>query len=428
MDPSSVTAHPRPPFARQSMSDGPSSSALGQPDAHNAHFPNGQRGSFSGLPHLNHPTQTAPSFNHLTSNGSHHLPTPPAQSSPSSAQQPSTGPLSASDPRTQLLVSNLPYRVRWQDLKDLFRKAGTVLRADVSLSPDNRSRGYGTVLMATEEDAINAADMLGGFTWQGRTLEVRVDRSGTLVGVAGSAATLGQSAGATHPNSGLGSHATSANSSYLNLPQMNLPGMRSPSPSLGRMSPSLSSSVSSAHSPGHDRRNSPFASIDDFTGASSNDGLSDFERGFMQGQLRGAGLQNPTQSQNKAYTFASSSSAHRSNNSPFNIQAGWNAGLNDPAAAQRYNPNSSGSSVPTGVPGVAAMAPWPGAPGTMGAANGLNVQSQPYLGQPLPTGTPTTSYAGRVLFVGNLPFHCQWQDLKDLFRAAVNIQRADVAI
>ncbi|KAJ7240560.1 RNA-binding domain-containing protein [Mycena rebaudengoi] len=49
------------------------------------------------------------------------------------------------DTRTQLFVANLPYRVRWQDLKDLFRRAGTVLRADVSLGPDNRSRGYGTV-------------------------------------------------------------------------------------------------------------------------------------------------------------------------------------------------------------------------------------------------------------------------------------------
>lgn len=61
------------------------------------------------------------------------------------------------DTRMQLFVGNvsesashhsalttvqLPYRVRWQDLKDLFRKAGTVLRADVSLGPDNRSRGF----------------------------------------------------------------------------------------------------------------------------------------------------------------------------------------------------------------------------------------------------------------------------------------------
>ncbi|KAF9031653.1 hypothetical protein BDZ89DRAFT_614541 [Hymenopellis radicata] len=80
------------------------------------------------------------------------------------------------DTRTQLFVGNLPYRVRWQDLKDLFRQAGTVLRADVSLGPDNRSRGYGTVLLATAEDAGRAVDKFNGYSWQTRILEVRPDR------------------------------------------------------------------------------------------------------------------------------------------------------------------------------------------------------------------------------------------------------------
>ncbi|KAF9009957.1 hypothetical protein BDQ17DRAFT_1177133, partial [Cyathus striatus] len=71
----------------------------------------------------------------------------------------------------------LPYRVRWQDLKDLFRRAGTVLRADVSLGPDNRSRGYGTVLLASAEDAGRAIDMFNGYSWQTRILEVRPDSS-----------------------------------------------------------------------------------------------------------------------------------------------------------------------------------------------------------------------------------------------------------
>ncbi|TBU39686.1 hypothetical protein BD309DRAFT_928539, partial [Dichomitus squalens] len=87
--------------------------------------------------------------------------------------------------------AQLPYRVRWQDLKDLFRRAGTVLRADVSLGPDNRSRGYGTVLLATAEDAGRAVDMFNGYTWQTRTLEVRPDRMGEEIGFAGAAFPLG---------------------------------------------------------------------------------------------------------------------------------------------------------------------------------------------------------------------------------------------
>ena len=67
-------------------------------------------------------------------------------------------------------------------MKDLFRRAGTVLRADVSLSPDNRSRGYGTVLLASAEDAGRAVDMFNGFSWQGRILEVRLDRLGAVPG------------------------------------------------------------------------------------------------------------------------------------------------------------------------------------------------------------------------------------------------------
>ena len=97
--------------------------------------------------------------------------------------------------------------MRWQDLKDLFRShlpspqpssplppsstplsAGSpqpqqpsattnpILRADVSLGPDNRSRGYGTVLMSNKEDAYRAVEQLNGYCWQGRVLEVRVDR------------------------------------------------------------------------------------------------------------------------------------------------------------------------------------------------------------------------------------------------------------
>jgi len=51
---------------------------------------------------------------------------------------------------------------RPQDLKDLFRQAGTILRADVALGPDNRSRGFGTVVFATNADAERAVRMFNG--------------------------------------------------------------------------------------------------------------------------------------------------------------------------------------------------------------------------------------------------------------------------
>ncbi|KAL2024793.1 hypothetical protein VTK56DRAFT_5614 [Thermocarpiscus australiensis] len=79
----------------------------------------------------------------------------------------------------QIYVSNLPYTVGWQDLKDLFRQAartGAVIRADVHVGPDGRSKGSGIVVFETPEDARNAIQQFNGYDWQGRLLEVREDR------------------------------------------------------------------------------------------------------------------------------------------------------------------------------------------------------------------------------------------------------------
>ncbi|KAN0063386.1 hypothetical protein ACQY0O_004552 [Thecaphora frezii] len=432
----SVSSSGRPPFARQSLSDGPTA-------ANAAPASEGGPRILADSRHVSFPGQLgSPSLS------LHAVPARvQAQSIAAGTMQPTTGPLSASDPRTQLLISNLPYRVRWQDLKDLFRKAGTVLRADVSLSPDNRSRGYGTVLMATEEDAIKASEVLDGFTWQGRTLEVRIDRSGALVGVAGSAATFSQpgaTAGLLLPAT---NNSSSAPGSYLNLPQLGSHGLNSPASGLGAgRSPSLSSTSSLAASqstatPGRTPNYSPLGGQ---VGSDNMSGLSDFDRGFMQGQMRSAvalqqqaqqghigGQQSPTT--NTLASNGGTGLAHRSNSTSGSVDAAgyqgqvpW-SGILDASSNPGYTPNPGGSSVPTGIPGTAAMAPWSAGPGLLGSAGGYGVQAQPF-GQGVPPNTATTSYAGRVLFVGNLPFHCQWQDLKDLFRAAGNIQRADVAI
>ena len=58
--------------------------------------------------------------------------------------------------------TQLPFHVQWQDLKDLFRQAGTILRADGALGADGRSRGFGTVVYATEADAERAVRVFNG--------------------------------------------------------------------------------------------------------------------------------------------------------------------------------------------------------------------------------------------------------------------------
>ncbi|POY71740.1 hypothetical protein BMF94_5101 [Rhodotorula taiwanensis] len=75
-----------------------------------------------------------------------------------------------------LYITGLPYTVGWQDLKDLFRAAGQIIRADVKIGPDGIHSGTGTVVYETAADAQNAIAMYNGFEFQGSILEVREDR------------------------------------------------------------------------------------------------------------------------------------------------------------------------------------------------------------------------------------------------------------
>lgn len=64
-----------------------------------------------------------------------------------------------------LYVENLPPTMQWQELKDMFRMSGgTVVRADISQAggPDRAARGYGTVLFASEADAVAAVERFDG--------------------------------------------------------------------------------------------------------------------------------------------------------------------------------------------------------------------------------------------------------------------------
>jgi len=77
---------------------------------------------------------------------------------------------------TQIVVHGLPYRMAWQDLKDLCRAAGPVVRADVMTNPDGTSKGYGVVAFATQQDAAQGIAMLNGRVVEGRVITCKYDR------------------------------------------------------------------------------------------------------------------------------------------------------------------------------------------------------------------------------------------------------------
>ncbi len=77
----------------------------------------------------------------------------------------------------KLYVGNLLYEVTDDQLKDLFSQAGSVVSAQVIRFADSgRSKGFGFVEMATEEDAQKAIQMFHEQDFSGRKLIVNEAR------------------------------------------------------------------------------------------------------------------------------------------------------------------------------------------------------------------------------------------------------------
>lgn len=73
----------------------------------------------------------------------------------------------------RLYVGNLAWTVSDQDLHDAFAEAGTVENAQVIMDrATNRSRGFGFVEMASDEDADQAIKKLNGRDLKGRPIKV----------------------------------------------------------------------------------------------------------------------------------------------------------------------------------------------------------------------------------------------------------------
>lgn len=73
----------------------------------------------------------------------------------------------------RLYVGNLAWTVTDQDLQDAFSEAGKVENAQVIMDrATNRSRGFGFVEMASDEDADAAVKKLNGRDIKGRAIRV----------------------------------------------------------------------------------------------------------------------------------------------------------------------------------------------------------------------------------------------------------------
>ncbi|OGI88048.1 hypothetical protein A2914_01730 [Candidatus Nomurabacteria bacterium RIFCSPLOWO2_01_FULL_41_21] len=78
---------------------------------------------------------------------------------------------------TKLYVGGLPYSTQEDALKDLFAAAGSVTSAVIIMDKmSGRSKGFGFVEMATDEEAQNAISMFNEKEFEGRKLTVNEAR------------------------------------------------------------------------------------------------------------------------------------------------------------------------------------------------------------------------------------------------------------
>ena len=73
-----------------------------------------------------------------------------------------------------IYVGNIPYSIRNQALREIFEEFGEVVSAEIIFDRQKRrSKGYGFVEMANEEDGLDAIEELDGEEIEGRRLRVR---------------------------------------------------------------------------------------------------------------------------------------------------------------------------------------------------------------------------------------------------------------
>ena len=80
----------------------------------------------------------------------------------------------------KLYVGNLPYTVRNEELKELFKSCGEVVYSEVILfKHSDRSKGFGFVEMANSEEAKAAVEEMNGKEIDGRAIVVNEARPKT---------------------------------------------------------------------------------------------------------------------------------------------------------------------------------------------------------------------------------------------------------
>ena len=84
---------------------------------------------------------------------------------------------------TKLYVGNLPFQTTEDEIRDMFAAAGQVTSVKIIIDRDTgRSKGFGFVEMASDEEAQTAVNQMNGGSLNGRQLTVNEARPMTNTG------------------------------------------------------------------------------------------------------------------------------------------------------------------------------------------------------------------------------------------------------
>ncbi len=76
-----------------------------------------------------------------------------------------------------IYVGNLSYQVTQEDVTEVFKEYGKVVRVQLPLDREtHRPRGFGFVEMSSDAEESAAIETLDGAEWMGRTLKVNKAR------------------------------------------------------------------------------------------------------------------------------------------------------------------------------------------------------------------------------------------------------------
>ncbi len=77
----------------------------------------------------------------------------------------------------QIYAGNLSYQMSDDELRDLFKQHGEVTSVKIIRYPDSgKSKGFGFVEMADDQEADNAIEKLNGTDVQGRNIRINIAR------------------------------------------------------------------------------------------------------------------------------------------------------------------------------------------------------------------------------------------------------------